>query len=118
MDRQEDGLTPACAKACPTSSIQFGPIEDLRDKARGRVDDLRNRGNDRAYLYGCDSVGDYGPLNSFFLLEDHPNEYNLPVAPPQPFRGQGKRYLASMAVGVALTALSAMLFSSGGKHGR
>jgi formate dehydrogenase iron-sulfur subunit len=118
MDRQEAGLTPACAKSCPTSSIQFGPVEDLRAKARSRVEDLRERGNDRAYLYGCDSVGDYGPLNSFFLLEDHPNEYNLPEAPPQPFRGQGKRYLASMAVGVALTALSAMLFSSGGKRGR
>jgi formate dehydrogenase iron-sulfur subunit len=118
MDRQEAGLTPACAKSCPTSSIQFGPVEDLRNKARQRVEDLRERGNDRAYLYGCDSVGDYGPLNSFFLLEDHPNEYNLPEAPPQPFRGQGKRYLASLAVGVALTALSAMLFSSGGKRGR
>ncbi len=38
-------------------------------------------GNTEAYLYGCDSLGDYGPLNSFFLLEDHPNEYNLPEAP-------------------------------------
>ncbi len=110
MDRQESGLTPACAKSCPTSSIQFGPIEDLRDAARQRVKDLAARGNDRAYLYGCDSVGDYGPLHAFFLLEDHPNEYNLPVNPPQPFRGQKLRYAASLAMGAALTGLAAWMF--------
>jgi formate dehydrogenase iron-sulfur subunit len=115
MDRQEDGLTPACAKSCPTASIQFGPVEELRDAARKRVDDLQERGNERAYLYGCDSVGDYGPLNAFFLLEDHPNQYNLPVNPPQPFKGQKTRYAAGIAMGVALAGLSAVLFAAGGK---
>jgi formate dehydrogenase iron-sulfur subunit len=113
MDRQEDGMTPACAKSCPTSSIQFGPVNKLREAARQRLADLQNRGNDRAYLYGCDSVGDYGPLNAFFLLEDHPNEYNLPEHPPQPFRGQTLRYAAGLAVGAALTAFSAWLFGKG-----
>jgi formate dehydrogenase iron-sulfur subunit len=118
MDRQVEGMQPACAKVCPTASIQFGPVEELRDNARDRVEQLHGRGNEKAYLYGCDSVGDYGPLNSFFLLEDHPNEYNLPEAPPQPFRGQGKRYAAGLAVGVALTALSALLFGAGGGRER
>src|SRR5207248_1230216 len=67
FDRQKDGFEPACAKACPTASIRFGPVEELREKARQRVEDL-HRGNGRAYLYGADSVGDYGPLSSFFLL--------------------------------------------------
>jgi formate dehydrogenase iron-sulfur subunit len=116
MDRQEDGLTPACAKSCPTASIQFGPVEDLRRTARARVETLRGRGNERAYLYGCDSVGDYGPLNSFFLLDDHPNEYNLPENPPQPFREQGRRYATSLLTGLALTAISALFFSAGGKR--
>ena len=111
MDRQEDGLMPACAKACPTASIQFGPVGELRAAARRRVADLRSRGNERAYLYGCDSVGDYGPLNSFFLLQEHPNEYNLPESPPQPFRGQGGRYTTSLAVGAALVAFAALLFA-------
>jgi formate dehydrogenase iron-sulfur subunit len=119
MDRQSADMTPACAKSCPTSSIQFGPIDDLRASARQRVADLQGRGNDKAYLYGCDSVGDYGPLHAFFLLEDHPNEYNLPVNPPQPFRGQKRRYAASLAVGAALTAVAALMFGSGGaRRGR
>ena len=33
-DRQKDGLVPACAKACPTASIQFGPVDELRERAR------------------------------------------------------------------------------------
>ena len=114
MDRQVEGLVPACAKSCPTASIQFGPVEELRERARERVDTLHTRGNKEAYLYGADSIGDYGPLNSFFLLEDHPNEYNLPVAPVQPFRGQGKRYAASLAVGAALTLAAAALFGKKG----
>ena len=114
MDRQVDGLTPACAKSCPTASIQFGPIEELREHARERVSTLQDRGNKEAFLYGCDSIGDYGPLNSFFLLEDHPNEYNLPVAPPQPFRDQGRRYTASIAVGAALTVFAAAWFHKKG----
>ena len=29
-DRMQVGLEPACAKACPTDSIQFGPVDELR----------------------------------------------------------------------------------------
>ena len=51
-DRQTDGLVPACAKACPTESIQFGPIDELRERARKRVEELHERGVTDAYLYG------------------------------------------------------------------
>ena len=112
-DRQKEGMTPACAKACPTASIQFGPVEELRERAHQRVRELHGRGRMDAYLYGADSLDGYGPLNSFFLLEDHPYEYNLPEAPPQPLRGQRTRYAMGIAAGVALTALSAVLFGSG-----
>ncbi len=117
-DRQSDNMTPACAKACPTASIQFGNVETLREKARDRVEQLHERGNDKAYLYGADSVENYGRLNAFFLLEDHPNEYNLPVNPPQPLKQQGRRYAASLLTGLALTAISALVFSRGGKRAR
>jgi formate dehydrogenase iron-sulfur subunit len=114
-DRQKDGMTPACAKSCPTESIQFGPVHELREKARARVDEMHARGNTSAYLYGDKPLSDeYGSLNSFFLLEDHPNEYNLPESPPQPFEGLAKRYAASLLTGVALALLGAITFKQGG----
>ena len=114
-DRQKGGEIPACAKACPTDSIQFGPVEELRERAHARIAELRARGDTKAHLYGADSLGDYGRLNAFFLLEDHPNEYNLPEEPRQPFRGVHKRYALSLLTGFALTALSA-LFLGRGEH--
>ena len=113
-DRQKADMTPACAKACPTASIQFGPVEELREHAKARVETLRAQGNNSAYLYGADSIGDYGTLNSFFLLEDHPNRYNLPEAPPQPLKSQNKRYAASLMTGLALTALAGLFLAKGG----
>jgi formate dehydrogenase iron-sulfur subunit len=112
-DRQRGGMTPACAKACPTASIQFGPLDELRERALRRIDELRARGNRQAYLYGADSIGDYGPLHSFFLLEDHPNEYNLPERPVQPLRDVGRRYAWQFLAGVALTAAAALIFRRG-----
>ncbi len=119
-DRQTDDMTPACAKSCPTASIQFGEVDELRERAKRRVDELHGRGHDEAYLYGADPVGDYGRLNAFFLLEDHPNEYNLPEAPPQPFRGQrqtvrgqpGRGGGAGRAGGAGLCFRSAMRIST------
>ncbi len=116
FDRQSGGLEPACAKACPTASIQFGPVEELRDKARARVEELHARGHTDAYLYGADPLGEYGKLNSFFLLEDHPNEYNLPEQPLQPFHGIEKRYAWTLLTGLALTAVSALVFRQGARH--
>jgi formate dehydrogenase iron-sulfur subunit len=117
-DRQRGGMTPACAKACPTGSIQFGPLGQLREKARDRVEELHRRGHTEAYLYGADSLGDYGPLHSFFLLEDHPNEYNLPEQPPQPLRGIGQRYAWTLLTGLVLSAVSAAVFHRGARHAR
>jgi formate dehydrogenase iron-sulfur subunit len=115
-DRQAGGMMPACAKACPTASIQFGPLDQLRERAQKRVEELHARGNTDAYLYGAESVGDYGPLHSFFLLEDHPNEYNLPEQPVQPLRHIGRRYAWTMLTGLALAAASALIFRSGARH--
>ncbi len=112
-DRQRGGLEPACAKACPTESIQFGPVNELRDKARRRVEELHARGETDAYLYGEEETDSYSRLNAFFLLKDHPNAYNLPAKPRRPKDGMGARYLFSLAAGIALTALSAVLFAKG-----
>ncbi len=117
-DRQKDGMIPACAKSCPTASIQFGPVDELRERARRRVEALHAQGSTDAYLYGDRPLSkDYGALNSFFLLEDHPNHYNLPASPPQPFAGMGTRYAYSLLTGLGLALLSAALFKRGGGEG-
>ena len=44
-DRLRDGLEPACAKACPTDSIQFGVLDELRAaRPTGRVAELHDAG--------------------------------------------------------------------------
>ena len=43
-DRLGAGLEPACAKACPTESIQFGPLDELRERAAARVTQLHAAG--------------------------------------------------------------------------
>jgi formate dehydrogenase iron-sulfur subunit len=116
-DRQKGDMTPACAKACPTESIQFGEINELRAKAQRRVEELKAHGEEGAYLYGAEATEEYSPLNAFFLLTDHPNAYNLPEQPKKPTKGMTARYLAGLATGLALTALSA-LFLAAGEAGR
>ncbi|GAC1474194.1 MAG: 4Fe-4S dicluster domain-containing protein [Isosphaeraceae bacterium] len=78
-DRLRNGLVPACAQACPTASIQFGPIDELRDRARHRVEQLHATGASDAYLYGADDKI-LGGLNAFYLLMDRPEVYGLPSA--------------------------------------
>ncbi len=84
-DRLQGGMEPACSKACPTKSIQFGTIRDLRDRARKRVNQLHQTGETRAYLYGADDKM-LGGLNSFYLLVDKPEVYGLPPDPRMPTR--------------------------------
>ncbi|BCL80216.1 ferredoxin [Ktedonobacteria bacterium brp13] len=83
-DRLKEGMKPACAKACPTDSIQFGPVDELKRHARERLGDLQQRGVKEARLYGEDDTILEGGLNSFFLLLDKPEVYNLPENPPRP----------------------------------
>jgi formate dehydrogenase iron-sulfur subunit len=76
-DRLQGGMEPACAKACPTQSIQFGELSELRERADKRLADLHAQGVAEAQLYGHDQ-GIYGGLNAFFLLMDEPEAYKLP----------------------------------------
>ena len=84
-DRMRAGMTPACAQACPTASINFGTIRELKQKAQARVEQLHGRGERGAYLYGADEKM-LGGLNSFYLLVDKPEVYGLPPDPKLPSR--------------------------------
>jgi formate dehydrogenase iron-sulfur subunit len=80
-DRLKVDVEPACAKACPTESIQFGPLEDLRVRAEDRVTSLRAAGVTDARLYGEDPADGVGGNGAFFLLLDEPEVYGLPPDP-------------------------------------
>jgi len=80
-DRLKSDLEPACATACPTQSIQFGPLEELRERAAGRVGTLREAGVTEARLYGADEHDGVGGFGAFFLLLDEPEVYGLPPDP-------------------------------------
>jgi formate dehydrogenase iron-sulfur subunit len=84
-DRLQKGLPPACAQACPTQSIRFGPLSHLKKEAKTRLAQLHREGQTNAQLYGADDRV-LGGLNSFYLLLDRPEVYNLPSNPKLPSR--------------------------------
>ena len=108
-DRLQHDLTPACAKACPTQSIQFGNLIDLQAAADRRLAQLRQAGVANAQLYGRDDQV-YGGLNAFFLLMDRPEVYGLPSGESAqlPSRNDAGGYLG-MAIAAALALVGGLL---------
>ncbi|HSR85327.1 MAG TPA: 4Fe-4S dicluster domain-containing protein [Streptosporangiaceae bacterium] len=107
-DRLRGGLEPACAKACPTDSIQFGPLDELREIAETRLAGLHAAGQTDARLYGADPDDGIGGAGAFFLLLDEPEVYGLPPNPvvttkdlPSMWRWAGAS-AALLAAGVAV----------------
>jgi formate dehydrogenase iron-sulfur subunit len=110
-DRLKGGHEPACAKACPTDSIQFGPLDELRERADRRLAKLQEERWNGAQLYGRDPGDGVGGFGAFFLLLDEPEVYGLPPDPvvttkhlPEMWR-QTALAAAATVVGVALTFL-------------
>ncbi|MFN2629026.1 MAG: 4Fe-4S dicluster domain-containing protein [Gaiellaceae bacterium] len=80
-DRLKGGHELACAKACPIQSIQFGPLDELRERADARLGKLQQEGWNGAQLYGRDPQDGVGGFGAFFLLLDEPEVYGLPPDP-------------------------------------
>jgi formate dehydrogenase iron-sulfur subunit len=103
-DRLKDGQEPACAQACPTDSIQFGPLDELRERAEFRLEVLTSGGESEARLYGADPGDGVGGFGAFFLLLDEPEVYGLPPDPVDTTRDLGGIWKATLAAAAGLGA--------------
>jgi formate dehydrogenase iron-sulfur subunit len=80
-DRVAVGQEPACVKTCPTGAIMFGTKEDMKQQAADRIDDLKERGFEKAGLYDPAGVGG---THVMYVLHhaDKPSLYHgLPDSP-------------------------------------
>ena len=109
-DRLDAGQRPACAQACPTESIQFGDVEELRERASARVEALHEAGIMDARLYGNDPNDGVGGAGAFFLLLDEPEVYGLPPDPVVTTRDLPHMFNRATAAAVALFAGAAFSF--------
>ncbi|MBE2998094.1 4Fe-4S dicluster domain-containing protein [Nocardiopsis sp. HNM0947] len=114
-DRVGDGLEPACAKACPTDSIQFGDLDELRERAAQRLEDLHGAGVSSARLYGEDPDDGVGGNGAFFLLLDEPEVYGLPPDPVVTTRDLPSMWRHAGAAAVVMLAGVAATFLGGRK---
>jgi len=112
-DRQKSGLVPACAKVCPTESIVFGRLDDLRARAKDRVEHLRQNGYDDAQLYDPTETSVRG-IHAFFLILGEPEAYGLPSKPQVPTIYLRSAWAAAFATAIVslIVALLAFAFSS------
>ncbi|AEN08227.1 MULTISPECIES: 4Fe-4S dicluster domain-containing protein [unclassified Streptomyces] len=110
-DRLGAGQEPACAKACPTESIQFGPLDELRERAALRVDQLHEAGVTEARLYGHAPDNGVGGDGAFFLLLDEPEVYGLPPDPVVTTRDLGAMWRHAGLAALSLAAGAALSFA-------
>jgi formate dehydrogenase iron-sulfur subunit len=112
-DRTSVGLEPACAKTCPTDSIQFGPLDELRERAARRIEQLHSAGVEDARLYGHDPSDGVGGDGAFFLLLDEPEVYGLPPDPVVTTRDLPAMWRHVAAAAGALLAAGTAVFVGG-----
>lgn len=109
-DRIGDGQTPACAQACPTQSIQFGDVDELRERAASRLASLHADGVSEARLYGEDPNDGVGGAGAIFLLLDEPEVYGMPPDPIVTTRDLPEMWRKAAIAAVALLSAAALSF--------
>jgi formate dehydrogenase iron-sulfur subunit len=109
-DRLKIGEEPACSKTCPTDSIQFGNLDELRERASARLAEISDRYQD-AQLYGHDPNDGVGGTGAMFLLLDRPEVYGLPPNPVVPTKHVGEMWKSAAIAAGALAALFACALS-------
>ena len=113
-DRQKVGLKPACAQACPTESIKFGEIEQLRESAELRLKELEKRGVTDAVVYDPQDTS-VGGIHAMFVLRGDPRTFNLPPQPEVPTIYLKKGW-TSAAIAAGLMLAGSMLAFMGGRR--
>ncbi len=113
-DRQKVGLTPACAHACPTESIKFGELDELRAEAARRLETLHAEGMEDATLYDPIDTS-VGGIHAFFITRGDPRQYNLPPQPEIPTIYAEKGW-KSAAIGAGVLAVGTLLAFLGGRQ--
>ena len=114
-DRLRGDMEPACAQACPTNSIQFGELDELRERAEKRLEQMTAAGQTEARLYGADSEDGVDGFGAFFLLLDEPEVYGLPPDPVVTTRDVGQVWAGVLAGAAALGAGIAAAVFGGSK---
>ena len=108
-DRQKAQLEPACAKACPTQSIKFGRLSELREQATDRLETLHERGMTDAQIYDPLETSVKG-THAIFLIRGEPQTYNLPPNPEVPTIYLKEGWRSAFLQGAALLAGVALSF--------
>ena len=101
---------PACAKVCPTESIQFGPLSELRLRAEDRTSALREA--------GVADVGVYDPLetslggaHAIFLHFGDPEAFGHPQAPESPTIHLDAAWFSALLTAAAAVILTLAAFA-------
>ena len=103
-------VKPACATACPTESIQFGPLEELQARGKKRVAELQQRGYADARLYDPQETS-VGGINAFFVILGEPENYNLPPAPQIPTIYQKSAWISALLSAVIIFGVLCAAFA-------
>jgi formate dehydrogenase iron-sulfur subunit len=111
-DRQKVGLMPACATACPTQSIQFGPLDELRARGKKRAAELQQRGYTDAQVYDPQETS-VGGIHALFVILGEPENYNLPPAPEVPTIYQKSAWTSAFVSAAILFAIICVAFAIG-----
>lgn len=80
-DRIQHNKQPACVQSCPPNALEFGRREDMIKLGQSRIEDLKSRGYNEAYLYGEKELDG---LNVLTVLPSSPKDFDLPSDPKVP----------------------------------
>ncbi len=68
-DRVINGLLPACVKSCPTGTMNFGDLDDMKQMAQERLAAVKK-------IYPDAVLGDPNSVRVIYLFHDRPHQFH------------------------------------------